>query len=123
MPVIRIGLRRSLSFPRRLTVGVLRAMEAAALNLAGRRWKIDRFNRLTERDVRETADRLRAISAKTIVVQGTVDGSLTASDRLDLRKSAVVTGDVTTQRIAIEEGAFLKGKVDIQREAGKGASS
>jgi cytoskeletal protein CcmA (bactofilin family) len=63
------------------------------------------------------------ISAKSIVIQGKVDGSLTASDRLDLRKSAVVTGDVTTQRIAIEEGAFLKGKVDIQKEAGKGAAS
>ena len=61
------------------------------------------------------------ITAKSIVVQGTVDGSLTASDRLDLRKTAVVTGDVTTQRIAIEEGAFLKGKVEVQRE-GKGAS-
>ena len=46
-----------------------------------------------------------------------------ASDRLDLRKTAVVNGDVTTQRIAIEEGAFLKGKVDIQKEIGKGAAS
>jgi cytoskeletal protein CcmA (bactofilin family) len=55
------------------------------------------------------------ISAKAIVILGKVDGSLTASDRLDLRKSAIVTGDVTTQRIAIEEGAFLKGKVDIQK--------
>lgn len=63
------------------------------------------------------------INAKAIVVQGRVDGSLSASDRLDLRKSAVVTGDVTTQRISIEEGAFLKGKVDIQKEAGKGAAS
>jgi cytoskeletal protein CcmA (bactofilin family) len=63
------------------------------------------------------------IQAKSIVIQGKVDGSLTASDRLDLRKSAVVTGDVSTQRIAIEEGAFLKGKVDIQKEIGKGASS
>ena len=64
-----------------------------------------------------------SISAKSIVIQGKVDGSLNASDRLDLRKSAVVTGDVCTQRIAIEEGAFLKGKVDIQKEAGKGAAS
>jgi cytoskeletal protein CcmA (bactofilin family) len=62
------------------------------------------------------------INAKSIVIQGKVDGSLSASDRLDLRKSAVVTGDVTTQRIAIEEGAFLKGKVDIQ-QSGKSASS
>jgi cytoskeletal protein CcmA (bactofilin family) len=64
-----------------------------------------------------------SITAKSIVVQGKVDGSLTAADRLDLRKSAIVTGDVITQRISIEEGAFLKGKVDIQKEAGKGASS
>jgi cytoskeletal protein CcmA (bactofilin family) len=64
-----------------------------------------------------------SIIAKSIVVQGKVDGSLTASDRLDLRKSAVVTGDVTTQRIAIEEGAFLKGKVDIQKEMGKGTAT
>jgi cytoskeletal protein CcmA (bactofilin family) len=63
------------------------------------------------------------ISAKAIVIQGKVDGSLTASDRLDLRKSAVVTGDLTTQRISIEEGAFLKGKIDLQKEAGKGAAS
>jgi len=64
-----------------------------------------------------------SVNAKSIVVQGKVDGSLNASDRLDLRKSAIVTGDVTTQRIAIEEGAFLKGKVDIQKDAGKGTAS
>jgi cytoskeletal protein CcmA (bactofilin family) len=61
------------------------------------------------------------VIAKSVVIQGKLDGSVTASDRVDLRKSAVVTGDLTTQRIAIEEGAFLKGKVDIQKEAGKGA--
>ncbi|MGA2003521.1 MAG: polymer-forming cytoskeletal protein [Terriglobales bacterium] len=64
-----------------------------------------------------------SINAKSVVIQGKVEGSLTASDRLDLRKSAIVTGDVTTQRIAIEEGAFLKGKVDIQKEVGKGTAS
>ena len=44
-----------------------------------------------------------------------------ASDRVELRKSAVVTGDISTQRIAIEEGAFLKGKVDISGKAEKAA--
>jgi cytoskeletal protein CcmA (bactofilin family) len=62
------------------------------------------------------------ISAKTVVIQGKVEGSLSASDRVELQKSAVVTGDVSTQRIAIEEGAFLKGKVDINnKETGKAA--
>ncbi|MFZ0799784.1 MAG: polymer-forming cytoskeletal protein [Terriglobales bacterium] len=62
------------------------------------------------------------ISAKSVVIQGKLDGSVNASDRVELRKSAVVTGDLTTQRIAIEEGAFLKGKIEIQREAGKAAA-
>jgi cytoskeletal protein CcmA (bactofilin family) len=28
-------------------------------------------------------------------------------------------GDISAKRIAIEEGAYLKGKVDIAREGGK----
>jgi cytoskeletal protein CcmA (bactofilin family) len=62
------------------------------------------------------------ITAKAVVIQGKLDGAVNASDRVELRKSAVVTGDVTTQRIAIEEGAFLKGKVDIQKDGGKGTA-
>lgn len=65
-----------------------------------------------------------SVTAKSVVVHGKLEGSINASDRVDLRKTAVVTSDVTTQRIAIEEGAFLKGKVDIQKETGKaGAAS
>jgi len=61
------------------------------------------------------------ISAKSVIIQGKLDGNVNASERVELRKSAVMTGDLTTQRIAIEEGAFLKGKVDVQREAGRAA--
>jgi cytoskeletal protein CcmA (bactofilin family) len=56
-----------------------------------------------------------SIDAKGVVVQGKLDGNIQASDRVELRKSAVVNGDISTRRILIEEGAFLKGKVDIQR--------
>jgi cytoskeletal protein CcmA (bactofilin family) len=60
-----------------------------------------------------------SVEAKGIVVQGKLEGNIQASDRVDLRKSAVVTGDITTQRISIEEGAFLKGKIDVHRTDGK----
>ena len=50
------------------------------------------------------------VTAKGVIVQGKLDGSISASDRVELRQSAVVTGDLATQRISIEEGAFLKGK-------------
>jgi cytoskeletal protein CcmA (bactofilin family) len=60
-----------------------------------------------------------SVDAKGVVVQGKLEGNIQASDRVDLRKSAVVTGDISAQRISIEEGAFLKGKVDIHRAEGK----
>ncbi len=59
------------------------------------------------------------VSAKGVIVQGKLEGSIIASDKVELRQSAVVTGDLATQRISIEEGAFLKGKVDVQKEAAK----
>ncbi len=59
------------------------------------------------------------VSAKGVIVQGKLDGSIFATDKVELRQTAVVTGDLATQRIAIEEGAFLKGKVDVQKEAAK----
>jgi cytoskeletal protein CcmA (bactofilin family) len=62
-----------------------------------------------------------SIEAKGIIVQGKLEGNVQASDRVDLRKSAVVAGDIVTQRISIEEGAYLKGKVDIQGKSEKAA--
>ncbi len=61
------------------------------------------------------------VEAKGIVVQGKLEGNVLATEKVELRKSAMVTGDITTQRIAIEEGAYLKGKVDIQGRAEKAA--
>jgi len=63
------------------------------------------------------------IHAKSVVVQGKLEGNIWASERAELRKSAAVVGDIFTQRIAIEEGAYFKGKVDIQKEAARTASS
>jgi cytoskeletal protein CcmA (bactofilin family) len=60
-----------------------------------------------------------SVDAKGVIVQGKLDGNLRASDRVELRKSAVVNGDIATQRIAIEEGAYLKGKVDVNKDGAK----
>ncbi len=58
-----------------------------------------------------------SVNARGVVVQGKLEGNVQASERADLRKSAIVMGDIATQRISIEEGAYFKGKVDIQRDA------
>lgn len=58
--------------------------------------------------------------AKDIVVHGKVNGNMRA-DRVELKKSSLVTGDILTQRVVIEDGAFFKGGIDIQREPTKEA--
>lgn len=59
------------------------------------------------------------VNAKGVIVQGKLDGNIRASERAELTKSAIAVGDITTQRVAIEEGAFFKGKVDIQKDMAK----
>ena len=42
------------------------------------------------------------VNARAAVVQGKLEGNIHASDRVDLKQSAVVVGDIATQRISIE---------------------
>lgn len=64
--------------------------------------------------------RVRAnVTARSAVIHGKLEGNITAADRVDLKQSAIVTGDIVTQRISIDEGAFFKGGVDISRGAGQ----
>jgi len=60
-----------------------------------------------------------SVNASAVVVQGKLEGSIQASDRVDLKQSAVVTGDIATQRISIDDGPYFKGRVNIQRESPK----
>ena len=55
------------------------------------------------------------IEARNVIVHGRVDGNIHASDRVELRKSASLSGDISTARVAIEDGAFFKGSIDIQK--------
>jgi cytoskeletal protein CcmA (bactofilin family) len=59
------------------------------------------------------------MTAREIVIIGKVKGNLTASDRVDIRSEGSLTGDVIAQRISIEDGAFFKGGIDIQKPAHK----
>lgn len=56
------------------------------------------------------------ISAREIVLHGKAEGNVTGSERVELKKSCVLVGDIRTQRIVIEDGAFFKGSVDLERE-------
>src|SRR6201994_4380263 len=55
------------------------------------------------------------INAKEVVILGKVKGNVTASDRVDIRNEGSLGGDVTCQRISIEDGAWFKGSIDIRK--------
>jgi len=59
------------------------------------------------------------ISAREIVILGKVRGNMTASDRFDIRSEGSLTGDITAQRVSIEEGAYFKGGIDIRKPGQK----
>ena len=54
-----------------------------------------------------------AVKAREVVVLGTIQGNVEASDRLEIRKDGRLVGDIRTARIIIEDGAYFKGSIDI----------
>lgn len=54
------------------------------------------------------------IKAKEVVIMGKVQGNVECADRLDLRSESLLTGDVITHRISVEEGAVLKGGIEVR---------
>jgi hypothetical protein len=62
--------------------------------------------------------RVRAkVDAREVVVHGELHGNVRGTERVELKKTAVLVGDVVTQRTMIEDGAHFKGSIDIQRQA------
>jgi cytoskeletal protein CcmA (bactofilin family) len=50
-----------------------------------------------------------------VIVYGNASGNLRARDRVEIKKDGQVIGDITTTRISIEEGAYFKGHIEIER--------
>jgi cytoskeletal protein CcmA (bactofilin family) len=65
--------------------------------------------------VGRTAQLNSEISAREAIVYGNVSGNLKARDRVEIKKDGQVIGDITTTRISIEEGAYFKGHIEIER--------
>lgn len=61
------------------------------------------------------------VVAREVVVYGSVKGNLRARDRIEIKKDGSVVGDLTTARIMIEDGAYFKGSIEIDRSNEKEA--
>lgn len=62
------------------------------------------------------------LSARDVVVLGTVTGDISAVGRVELRAGCLVKGDIHAGRLSIEENAVFSGKVELTSSAGAAQS-
>lgn len=60
------------------------------------------------------------LSAKDVLILGQVQGNVVASGRVELRAGCVVEGDIRALRLAVEDNAAFRGKVDLTQAISKG---
>ena len=70
-------------------------------------------NRLT---VSESAVVDAVVTAKHIVIAGSFTGDIQAAESVELRATARFSGSILCDRIAIEAGATIVGKIEVVRE-------
>jgi cytoskeletal protein CcmA (bactofilin family) len=61
------------------------------------------------------ADIRAALDAKAVVIQGAVTGNVTARERVEIQTTGSVSGDVSSPRLAIADGASIRGKVHVEQ--------
>jgi cytoskeletal protein CcmA (bactofilin family) len=59
------------------------------------------------------------VRANTVIVAGGVNGGITA-EKLEIRKTGRVWGDVTIAAFSTEEGGFLRGQITMQEKVDLG---
>lgn len=63
------------------------------------------------------------VKAVTLSVSGTVQGTLSARERVHLEKTARVHGRVVTPRLAVEDGAVFEGEIEMKPKPEKAANA
>ena len=63
------------------------------------------------------------IKSREIVAQGTINGNVEATDKIDIKKDARLVGDIKTARIVIEDGAYFQGQYRYHQERSQGTAS
>jgi len=60
------------------------------------------------------------LTAKDVLIQGHVQGNVVASGRVELRAGCSVEGDIRALRLAVEDNAVFRGKVDLTQAVARG---
>jgi cytoskeletal protein CcmA (bactofilin family) len=64
-----------------------------------------------------TAKLTADIIAGEVIVYGSVKGNVRGKGKVEIKKDGSVNGDLTTAQIIIEDGAYFKGSIEIEKSA------
>ena len=73
-------------------------------------------------EVEGTVECQAGLKAREIIIHGSIQGNVDATDKIDIKKEAKLVGDIKTSRIVIEDGAYFKGSIDISKATAKAAA-
>ncbi len=57
------------------------------------------------------------VYAKSVIVDGMMEGDLYSSERVEVRRNATVNGNITAPRVSLEDGARFKGSMEMDQQA------
>src|SRR5690606_15552175 len=63
------------------------------------------------------------LMAKTITIEGTVEGDLIGQERIEIKASSNVKGNLIAARVTLEDGAKFRGSIDMDSQSGGGQKS
>ena len=83
--------------------------------------KVEGLAHLDERKLTlgATAKLTADVIAGEVIVYGSVKGNVRGKSKVEIKKDGSVNGDLTTAQIIIEDGAYFKGSIEIDRSADK----
>ena len=58
------------------------------------------------------------ITVNSVTISGTVNGNITAKDRIEMKTSGRVMGDIKAKRLAVEDGVTFVGKSEVNPSGG-----
>ena len=54
------------------------------------------------------------ISSHSITIEGAVSGNITATEKVEIMPNGIMVGDIKAPRVVINDGALLKGQVEME---------
>lgn len=53
------------------------------------------------------------LQVNAVTIEGTVNGNIAAKDKIEMKSTAKVTGDISAKRLAVEDGVSFVGKSEV----------